>query len=72
MLCTLRFLVDEQDEYVRQIDDLKKKIANKQSEVDHLKREVTEMKNVARSATRVSTRKAASQLLLCKNKIGTE
>ena len=38
--------VDEQDEYVRQIDEFKAKSADKDAEMSELRREVTELKNI--------------------------
>ena len=38
--------VDEQDEYVCQIDEFKAKSADKDAEMSELRREVTELKNI--------------------------
>ena len=42
--------VDEQDEYVRQIDEFKAKTGDKDAEISELRRELTESKNIGLSA----------------------
>ena len=53
MLLTLSVLIDEQDEYVRQIDELKEKTANKQNEIGQLQNELTEMTKVNSPTVRI-------------------
>ncbi|XP_068683876.1 centromere-associated protein E-like isoform X2 [Montipora foliosa] len=45
---------DEQDEFARQIDELKEKTADKDSEIELLRRKLTEMKDIIQSATNSS------------------
>ena len=42
--------VDEQDEYVRQIDEFKAKTGDKDAEISELRRELTESKNIGLTA----------------------
>jgi len=51
LLFSLWFIVDEQDEFMRQLSDLKGKIAKKDSELCQLRNKLTEMKKIAQAAT---------------------